>query len=327
MTIQDSNTLLAKKLRDAYSTECNESRRISLPSQIKFTQDGNTVKMYLQASSLKKNMQENQASFEGWALAIKRWLPKEISNIELSWEHFSEISDPHYQRFLYRVKHFQSLFKDWFKISPQNIHEIGNLKTEEKGRTFCLNVPSKPRSSKLSDQTNSLDSAMKTEHKLECFIVEHQKTLCDLLEIDKVDRQLPVGVFRDRVSSKAEHGVFTCGHSAIDIWGINESLKNLFLFELKKTRNQSIGILSEMFFYSYVMLDVQIGRFKFHTANPAIELTKSITTYILAPKWHPLIDKNVLMMVNKAFEKSALKIQFGAIKIENKKEPYSLSLI
>jgi hypothetical protein len=271
-------------------------------------------------------MQENQASFEGWALAIKRWLPKEISNIELSWEQFSDVSDPHYQRFLYRIKNFQSLFNNWFKISPKNAQEIGKLKTEEEGRAFYLNVPSKPRSSKLSDQTTSLDSAMKTEHKLECFIVEHQKTLCDLLEIDKVDRQLPVGVFRDRVSSKSEHGVFTCGHSAIDIWGINKSSKNLYLFELKKTRNQSIGILSELFFYSYVMLDVQIGRFKFQTPNTEIEPTKFIKAYILAPKWHPLIDKSVLAMVNNAFEKSQQKIQFGAIKIENNKEPYSLSI-
>lgn len=324
MTATNSNAVLAKQLRDAYNT--TGRRKIGLPRSIKFMIDGRTVQMYLDSSCVEANMQENRASFEGWALALKRWLPEHLSQVELSWDHLGDLSDPHYQRFLYRVKGFLELFKDWFKIAAANIHELSKLKTEEAGHVFYLNVASKPRTTDPIGQVDSLIGAMKSEHKLECFIVEHQKELCTLLDIDKLDRQLPVGVFKDCVSRDPAHKIFTRGHSAIDIWGVDNKTKTLFLFELKKHRNESLGILSELFFYSYVMADIQTGRFKFRTTNIEIEQTDSIKAYILAPKWHPLIDAVMLAMVNKAFEKSKVPISFGAVRIENKPGIYSVNL-
>jgi len=306
--------------------ERNQRRNIALPSSIKFIIDGKTVRMCMGSSSVKANMQDNQASFEGWALALKRWLSKDFDRVELSWEFTEDASDPHYQRFLYRVNQFKSLFAEWFNVVPFNLPEINKLKTEEEGHKFLLNVASMPRSSKLDEQCSSLEDSMGSEHKLECFIVEHQEELCRLLKIDKIDRQLPVGVFRDCVSSKAEHGVFTRGHSAIDLWGVSKEAKKLFLFELKKEGNERLGILSEMFFYSYVMADVQAGRFKFKKPNAEIEQTESIDTYILAPDWHPLIDEEMLKMVNEAFDKSDQKISFGAIKIPNTSEIYEVTV-
>lgn len=326
MTIEQDNATLAKKLSDAYREERNERRNIALPSAIKFIIEGKTVRMHLGPSSVKANMQDNQASFEGWALALKRWLPNDYSKVELSWEFTENVSDPHYQRFLYRVNRFKSLSTEWFSVDPLNLPEINKLKTEEGGHKFLLNVPSMPRSSKLDEQCNSLEEAMGSEHKLECFIVEHQEELCRLLAIDKIDRQLPVGVFMDCVSSKAEHGVFTRGHSAIDLWGVSKRAKKLFLFELKKEGNERLGILSEMFFYSYVMADVQAERFKFDKPNAEIEETKSIDTYILAPDWHPLIDEKMLQIINEAFERHELSIRFGTIRLVNTPEIYTITL-
>jgi hypothetical protein len=326
MTIEQDNATLAKKLCAEYMKERNQRRNIALPSSIKFIIEGKTVRMSMGSSSVKANMQDNQASFEGWALALKRWLSKDFDRVELSWEFTEDVSDPHYQRFLYRVNQFKSLFKEWFSVVPFNLPEINKLKTEERGHKFLLNVPSMPRSSKLDEQCNSLNKAMGSEHKLECFIVGHQEELCRLLKIDKIDRQLPVGVFRDCVSSKAEHGVFTRGHSAIDLWGVSRNEKKLFLFELKKEGNERLGILSEMFFYSYVMADVQAKRFKFDKPNAEIEQTKSIDTYILALDWHPLIDEKMLQIINEAFERRELSIRFGAIRLVNTPEIYMVTV-
>jgi hypothetical protein len=326
MTIEQDNATLAINLCAAYMKERNERRNIALPSAIRFTINEKTARMHLGPSSVKANMQDNQASFEGWALALKRWLPNDFSKVELSWEFTEDASDPHYQRFLYRVKRFKSLFTEWFSVVPLNLPEINKLKTEEGGHKFLLNVASMPRSSKLDEQCNSLDKAMGSEHKLECFIVGHQEELCRLLAIDKIDRQLPVGVFRDCVSSKAEHGVFTRGHSAIDLWGVSKNGKKLFLFELKKEGNERLGILSEMFFYSYVMADVQLKRFEFNKPNEEIEQTKTIETYILAPDWHPLIDEKMLQIINEAFERHEPRIRFGAIRLVNTPEIYTITL-
>lgn len=323
MTAVSANKEIEDLLRDLFKSP---PRNIKLPSSIKFTINGKTVRMCLGSSSVKANMQDNQASFEGWALALKRWLPKAFDRVELRWKFTEDSSDPHYQRFLYRVNQFKSLFKEWFSVDPLNLPEISKLKTKERGHKFLLNVASSPRSSKLDEQCNSLDKAMGSEHKLECFIVEHQEALCRLLAIDKIDRQLPVGVFMDCVSSKAEHGVFTRGHSAIDLWGVSKNGKKLFLFELKKEGNERLGILSEMFFYSYVMADVQAKRFKFDKSNTEIEETKSIDTYILAPDWHPLIDAEMLRIINNAFKRRKARIRFGAIKLENTPEIYTITL-
>jgi hypothetical protein len=155
-------------------------------------------------------------------------------------------------------------------------------------------------------------------------VVENQKALCALLHIDKLDRQLPVGVFKDRVSRDPGHRVFTGGHSTIDIWGVDKMAKRLFLFELKKDGNEKLGILSELFFYAYVMADVQAGRFTFQKPNTDIAQTESIEAFILAPLWHPLIDDKLLAMVNQAFSRNSLRIRFGAVKIERKPEIFTV---
>ncbi len=327
MTAVSNNKEIEELLRDLFRSP---PRKIKLPSSIIFTRDGKTVRMRLESSSVKANMQDNQASFEGWALALKRWLSKEFDRVELSWVFTEDASDPHYQRFLYRVNQFKSLFAEWFSVAPLNLPEISKLKTEEIGHKpkpkFLLNVASMPRSSKLDEQCNSLEESMGSEHKLECFIVEHQEELCRLLKIDKIDRQLPVGVFMDCVSSKAEHVVFPRNHSAIDLWGVSKNEKKLFLFELKKEGNERLGILSEMFFYSYVMADVQAKRFKFKKPNAEIKQTESIDTYILAPDWHPLIDEKMMQIINKAFERREPRIRFGAIRLVNTPEIYTITL-
>jgi hypothetical protein len=271
--------------------------------------------MQLDSACVEANMQVNAAAFEGWALAVKHWLP-EIMKVELGWDFTGVDSDPHYQRFLYRAKKFQALFHDWFTIAPANTAEFGRLKTEASDHKFILNVASKPRALELAGECDYLGCAQLSEHKLECHIVRNQDALCKLLGVDSLDRQLPVGLFRDHVSASSANEVFPRSKSAIDIWGVNKSDRTLYLFELKKWGNIPLGIMSELFFYSFVMADVQAERFRFQMPNPAIEATKAIAAYILASEWHPLIDGGMLGMVNAAFKRSRVRIGFGAIRIE-----------
>lgn len=96
------------------------------------------------------------------------------------------------------------------------------------GHVFYLNVQSKPRVSNSDCQCGGFAEAKKSEHKLECFIVANQNVLCKLLNIDKLDRQLPVGVFKDRVSRDPVNEVFPKAHSAIDIWGVDKKTRPYF---------------------------------------------------------------------------------------------------
>jgi hypothetical protein len=232
----------------------------------------------------------------------------------------------HYQRFLYRAQKFQSVFGDWFSIFPKNTTEFSKLKTGKPGEKYWLNVESAPRRTTETQASKSLPDAMKKEHDLECYIAAHPDGLQKLLHTGILKRQCPVGVFKNDVSAAPENAVFPRHHSAIDLWSVNEATEKLFLFELKKPGNISIGILSEMFFYSFIMRDVQKGNFTFEVEKntddkKAIADTESIVTFILAPDWHPLIDEGLLQLANTAFKKKEGRIRFGAIKI-GQTEPF-----
>jgi len=105
MSTDLGNAELATRLQAACAPE---SRNIKLPQSIKFTSTGNTLSMYLSADCVKANMQDNAATFEGWALALKRWLG--FNSVVLNWTSkdadISKNADAslHYQRFLYRTQ-------------------------------------------------------------------------------------------------------------------------------------------------------------------------------------------------------------------------------
>src|ERR1035438_4858513 len=69
-------------LNDAYNTHakaCGKPRRrIKLPSGISFVGDGKEVQLSLSANCVTANMQSNEAAFEGWSLALRRWCEVEV---------------------------------------------------------------------------------------------------------------------------------------------------------------------------------------------------------------------------------------------------------
>jgi hypothetical protein len=325
MNTEDDNATLARKLRKA----CPKRNLIKLPRSIKFTVDGSTVRMHLASPCVKANMQDNSSSFEGWALALKRWLP-EVTRIELSWSFDDKDHNRHYQRFLFRANHFRTLFPSWFLIaSPQDAIIKRTLRTESAGPYF-VTAPKKDRTTAPKDESQSLHEVRDNEHKLECFIMDHSADLLNLFGITHMDRQFPVGVFAEEVSNGTE--IFPRGHSAIDLLGVNGS--ELFLFELKALANSPIGILSELFFYSYIMegiqenrFGIQPGQFDFRIPRDHITATKVVRAYVLAPEWHPLIDEGLLQMINEAFRRGDRHIRFGSVRIATEESPaYKLEL-
>lgn len=313
MVTEADNEELAARLRNAYAKKTKKSNNIRLPTSIKFAIDEDLTRIHLSPSCVKANMQDNAASFEGWALAIKSWLP-EIKQVELSWSLDGEDNATHYQRFLFRAKEFKSIFQPWFSISSLNDNEFGKLRTET-AEDHVVNVPTKIRETAAKDRCFCISEALNNEHKLECFIKD-DRSLEKHFGIDQLDRQFPVGVFAGKDVS-AENEIFPGHHGAIDLWGINKKAKRLFLFELKIAGNNRIGILSEMFFYSFVMEAIRQKRFKI--AEPyQQELTSAtlICTYILAPEWHPLIDEDLIRMTNRAFAEGNRQISFGIVWIK-----------
>ena len=318
--LRDDNSRLAQMLRDACSLSAIPNN-IKLPGSIGFHLDNGTVRLHMTDKCVSANMQDNSSSFEGWALSFKRWLTA-VEKVELSWDGTDSILDPHYQRFLYRVQQFRLLFSDWFSIThSQNEEALGQLRTET-GLPLVVTSPKKVRETALRDQCDSMSGVIANEHKLECYIKDHPTPLARLLGLESIDRQFPVGLFEGHV--KKQNEIFPRGHSAIDLWGLRDN--ELFLFELKAKGNTRVGILSELFFYSYIMEGVQTRRYALQDDNDVVGATNVVHSYILAPQWHPLIDAGMLTIANTAFKRAGRKIRFGMIKIHPAQESFELQM-
>lgn len=317
---QDDNLILAQMLRDACSLECIPNN-VKLPGSIRFQLRDRKVRMDMPEKCVLANMQDNSASFEGWALSFRRWLPH-VEKVELAWNSAAKVQNPHYQRFLFRVQQFLLLFPDWFVVSDiDNQKDLTHLLAKP-GCNLVVTSPKKDRETASHDLSANMADVITNEHKLECYIKDHPESLTKLLGLQYVDRQFPVGLFQERVKKNNE--IFPRGHSAIDLWGVTGN--QMVLFELKAEGNTRVGILSELFFYSYIMEGVQAGRYALQYANEWIAGTKAVRSYILGPQTHPLIDSSVLKMANDAFDAAERKIKFGIIQIDAKSESFSIKM-
>lgn len=294
------NSEVIQLIKQNYHKETGVKRNLALPSQVSFTLSEDIIKIFLPADSVIANMQDDRNAFEGWAVIAKRWC--NINSVEIEWEIPKDVSNGHYQRFLFRVKEFDRAY-DWFNISKANMDSLNALLLNQNATYFC-NQPSNNRKNE--------NEAQGKEAILERKFVDGKLAVAlqEMLDALFLERQLPVGLFKEKVSS--ETSIFTKGKSAIDLWGINKD-QDLLVFELKAENNKKIGIISELFFYVSFMNFVQLGEFKYEETNDLIKKiidTKGIKAFFLTPELHPLIDEKVLVLLNNS---SNQNISFDSI--------------
>lgn len=285
----NSNLEIQQKIKKEFLLS-NKRRNIKIPSGINFSIAGNTVKMKLSSNAVSANMQKDDGAFEGWALVLKRW--GKYQNVIISWDKPNLIDNGHYQRFLFRLKHFSQDFNSWFSIDKNCQIFLDDLKIKQ-AEKYLLNIPSK-RGDKVSANP---------EAELEDRFVSKdlQEPLMNISNATFLYRQLPVGVFENRVSKSAS--IFTGGKSAIDIWGFNKE-NELLVFELKADSNEKVGIISELYFYVCVLQMMRKQIFKHENCLDEnkhlleIPATKKIRAYFLSPTRHPLVDKEILKLLN-----------------------------
>ncbi|MBI5277638.1 MAG: hypothetical protein HY854_14390 [Burkholderiales bacterium] len=223
-------------------------------------------------------MQQNAAAFETWCLALHVVCKAEA--VVLEWELPQDEGDPHYQRFLYRLRHFTSLF-DWFSIGHPERLGASRLNP---GSTLLLNAPAKRLGS--DDLETEGEAALERACLRDPAFFEFFGCKRDGTEI--VGRQLPVGVFESTVSKA--NAVFPGAKGAIDLYALKDDC--FWLFELKAGANIPAGTLSEVFFYTCLMRDVCLGTIQpSHDDGRRIANAKRIDAWIVGHKLHPLLDR------------------------------------
>ena len=195
---------------------------------------------------LNANMQDNDAAFEAWALALL--LHCNVRTVKIGMGS-TPGSGPHYERFLYRLKRFSELLPDLVKAD----WPVGPRALEITEKKRLLNQPNErydPPNEELEKRMLAASAAAPSESVLEKAL-EVSHAFLEHFNLDKVMRQWPVGLFDGLIAKGSE--IFTGRKSAIDLIGTRG--KTLVLFELKKAGNRQAGAVSELLFYANVMRD------------------------------------------------------------------------
>lgn len=320
------------------------TRNIRLPSgetSMKFARDGDTVQITMSMEGVeykrppqrgkKKpsfiNMQADDAAFEGWALALHVHLNK---NIQLELDTNGEAvpawdrEKPHYNRFLYRLKKFDTLYggpDGWFTVE-ENL----SAAAEDFDRylhasvvTFRNNIGTKSASVRQGAEARAEAAFYASPDKLSAYSKD-------------LSRQLPVGLFEGTI--KKETGIFTGGSSAIDLWGLggDASGTQMVIYELKTLKRQKssgpsakVGIISELMFYAHYAYDMYLERKGFQPTPPkngkdprgyrrlAEANIIGIRAYMLTDKLHPLITPNVLKEMNRGSVRCHQALEYEAL--------------
>ena len=267
-----------------------------LPSSYGYTYKKDEKKLILLVKNkgLTANMQDNEAAFESWAIALKYYLKEYIETITIDWERdFSNGEDGflHYNRFVYRLAKFVQTYSWAHTAKP-----IPAIPT-----TLYCNIG--------REKAASIDKhSPESEGWLECkYVMDHS------MEYDVINHQFPVGIFHEKVSRTTHYT--TGGKSAIDIWAIKNDC--LSIFELKEPKNKPLGIISELMFYTNILDDILSHRImyeesknveyavkhdirgfkKFHEAYEKGTINK-IESIFLANNLHPLLSNGLIDFIN-----------------------------
>lgn len=296
-----------------------QKRGIRFPSQISLSTFEKTVVIHISGTGVKNNMQTDGAAFEGWAVCLKAWLPDEIENIKLKWDKpsFDKKNDNgrlHYHRFLYRVLRFSEQYS-WFSVNEDNKDEIAEFEKELvdlRNNSYTKEPDMKPgHEGKISETVVEF-----------MFATVLKSSIMSKFDLNDIGRQFPVGVQRE------EKPFFTGGMSAIDLWGTKD--RKLTIIELKYngsgSNNIKVGIISELFLYANIMMDIVKGRILPPSRLPKVNAEKKfyseckkyeeIHAEMLSDKYHPLVENdNVFEILNdRILRESDIPIVFGKTK-------------
>ena len=294
-----------------------------LPSCISFEADNDRLFVKLDGRGVVANMQTDKSAFEGWSILLKSDMPN-IKNVILDWENplFNADKDKrrreetHYNRFLIRVANFKQAYP-WFDISKERISEVEEMQKFLESGNIVVNFPQKP-CKPVANGNKKHEAAIERE------LVELWRKDCPI-----TDEQLPVGLFRNGIVSKA-NTLTPSGASQIDLWQLdNDTMK---IYELKVKGNESIGIISELFYYVCLVKSIVEGHIKYPDVSKAVShrhfkdfaeavangKIHKIIGYFAAPRLHPLLESPQLK--DRAFEilnGNMLGIQFKFCDVSN----------
>lgn len=220
------------------------------PEYLYIESDNGVLTLSMDEKGLTANMQNNEASFEGWSIAIKAVIPEIAEKVVIKWAAKNiESENLHYVRFLYRLIRFIESY-DWVSfecLDKKARNDYERIKDEISD--WVVNYPSK----------GAKETAIHKEARLE--------RLLNSILPGTHNQQLPVGLFFKEVSTYQERTPRR--GSQIDLWSVEGN--SFTVYELKKDDNRKVGIISELMFYANVIKDLSLDIIHYGTGAETSE--------------------------------------------------------
>lgn len=328
----NSNSMTEENLKK----KCKEKNmsipaNFNLPDHIRFVEKDQEIEMILTKEAIGKgekieNMQEDAAAFEGWAVILNRFFQKNIKldiAVELEIEELQGKfkGNGHFNRFLYRVLRFWEQYS-WFFLSD-NLDEIlfaegGFNDWLSMNKDHLTNNVPGTESKKEAEDMDKI-----SEKWIERTMTGKESVLYEIIEDTDSERngifpQLPVGLFLNSVEEA--NRVFAGGSAAVDLWTWDRN--KFYVFELKYM-NKKVGIITELFFYANYLYDLLVEKNfvlnkrkteKRGYQNLLENEFEEICAFMLVDENHPLIDDEVLKILNNNKSEKDIKIKYKMCK-------------
>lgn len=286
-----------------------KNRSIKWPSKIQLNKSSTgIIEVTLDIDTIQTaNMQEADNAFEGWVIAAYIGFGEEsviCLDINEKFSYSSYEGNGHLCRFLYRAMKFAEQY-EWFELSPYLKCEVEKFRQYLESNRFTNNLPNNEAGEKQKRNKEDFAEARLSESDTLKKQLDGQYDIGD----GKVYRQLPVGLFRVKVSEA--NMVFIGNKAAIDMWSIKD--KTFQMFELKSF-NKMVGIVTEAFFYSNYILDLKAdnGMFSINSDESCDgrgyqllldSKIDSVKGFLLADSFHPLVNDDLIGILNSGKEK------------------------
>lgn len=185
----------------------------------------------------------------------------------------SDAERGHYYRFLYRAYKFQENYPEIVEFQPS----VSSIFDVDEFQDWVLNYPK-----------GESHESQKTNKNAEAHL---ERELLDIMQnaFDYCDHQLPAGLFYKDVSKMTAR--CSGGLGQIDLWSVRNGSLNIY--ELKNDVNLSVGIISELMFYTNVMND-----FRMHKFNYPAEFVRKRKFYRHSKELYDSISRNEISCVN-----------------------------
>lgn len=281
----------------------------NLPSEYDYSIADDSLVLKPNMKGVLGNIQNGTSAFESCVILLKRYCGKLFNSVIIDWE---ETDEQHKylnlsNRFVYRLTRFVQSY-DWVQLA-RKIPTMPAL-------LYC----NAPIMNSMPNKEPPKESGIWTRHN---FVKQNANNY------DVIEALLPTALYDGIISSETCYLPLSLCH--LETWAIKGD--EMFVFVLEKPKSNPLGLISELMYYTNLLCDLlshniivdrkrasmavqnKYCRFdKFYEFYNGQKKISKIHSVLLVDELHPLIDDEVLKIINSSIRFKQHNVSFEVCK-------------